>query len=260
MLTVPPRSPVVVSRLRKAPAVRGRFFAADDRWFSGDNPLPPGAPARVPVLPAFSAACSRCAACRMRAHVSRRFFPCPRLLPSRANRLFGRAPDGSEPTVEFRGAFEQAESAEFAETRGAFPITMFAWRKYREKRHAGGLRGEGIVDIVAEVERRGGIASLQNLVEAIGERLFRRVIHGDDGAEMPRGGPGGKRVREFLAGASREQIQFVAGGPAFDLALRDDHSLVRDIARPSVGSPIKFLELGARFGVGSGAAESSEPA
>src|SRR5581483_9513815 len=129
------------------------------------------------------------AAHRMRARVSRRFFPCPRLLPSRAGRLAGRAPDRSKPAVEFRGAFEQAESVEFAETRGAFAITVFARSEYREKRHAGGLRGEGVVDVVAEVERRGGIASLQDFHESIGERLFRRVVHGDDGAEIPRGWP-----------------------------------------------------------------------
>src|SRR5260370_16326225 len=90
-------------------------------------------------------------------------------------------------------------------------------------------------------------------------RLFLRVVHGDDGAEIFRGRPAFERKRKFLACASGKEIQLEAPRPFFNLPRRDHHLFVSNVPGLAVAAPIKSFERRARFFVRSGVSERTHP-
>src|SRR6266550_4712632 len=90
-------------------------------------------------------------------------------------------------------------------------------------------------------------------------RLFLRVVHGDDGAEIFRGRPAFKREGKLLARASGKEIQLEALGPFFNLPRRDHQFFVSHVPGLAVAAPIKSFERRPRLFVRSGVPERTYP-
>jgi hypothetical protein len=161
--------------------------------------------------------------------------------------------------VEVGGTREKSQRAEFAEARGTLAIAVFAGGDDGHEGHLRVARGEGIVDIVAEIERAGRIALTKNSVQSFGMRLPFRVVHRDDRSKVLRRRPAFERERKFLPRASRKKIQFKPPRPFLNLSWRYNQFFVSNVPGLAVAAPVKFLECRARFCVRSGVPERTYP-
>ena len=87
----------------------------------------------------------------------------------------------------------------------------------------------------------------------------RDVVHGDYRAEMLRGGPAIEGERKFAAIASGKKIQFMAGGPLFNLARGDEQFFVEHVTWFFRIAPVKTVERRPRPFIGGGRTERRDP-
>src|SRR3984893_3016464 len=150
---------------------------------------------------------------------------------------------GRQPGVEVPSAGKQREGPEFPEARGALAVAVRAAGQDGHKGDVCVARGQGVVDVVADVEGGGRIAFVQDFQQALRVRLdLVHVVHGDDRAEVRGGRPTVKRERKFPTVSTGEQVQLEAASPTRDLARGDEKFFVADIAEFTIRSPIEFLE------------------
>src|SRR5581483_11327218 len=155
---------------------------------------------------------------------------------------------------------KQCARAQLPESRRAFPVTVLAPRVDGDKRYSRFPRRNRVVHVVANVERASRIASFQDLEKPFRVRLDSLyVAHRNHAPEECGSRPLFERVSEFLARASREEIQFIASGPPFDLPRRHKMLLIAHVSGLAVRAPIKSLERFARFFIRGGTPERPNP-
>src|SRR6266566_4835546 len=143
---------------------------------------------------------------------------------------------------QFLYARKKGQGAEFAETRGTLAVAVFARGDDGHEGHASVTGGQRIVNVVAEVEGGRGVTLAKDFVQTFRMRLFFRVVHGDDDAEIFGGRPALESERKLLPGASREQIQLEAPCPFFNLPRRDHQFFVSNVSELTIATPIKPFE------------------
>ena len=165
-----------------------------------------------------------------------------------------------EPAGERENRGEERECAEFTEFAGMGAMALAAWGKDADEGNAGVASGEGIVNVVAEIERCGGISAIENFQQSFGMGLsLGDIVHGDDAAEVLAPIPLIEGEFQLVAGTAGEDVEFVGGGPLRDLLAGDNHLFVADVAGVIGSAPIEFLEGGAGLSVGGGNAEGGGP-
>jgi len=162
--------------------------------------------------------------------------------------------------VKIKDAGQKGERAEFAETRSAFAVLKCSRRQYRHERNMRIASRQGVINVIADVERRARIAPAKNFQQAI--RMWflpLDVVHCDDPSKMPRGGPTVKRIGEFLPRTAGKKIQLETPRPARDLPRRDHQFFLADIAALAVFAPVKPLKRLASLLIGCRPPERSGP-
>src|SRR5260370_36027749 len=108
--------------------------------------------------------------------------PCPTIIfPARNAKVPARL---FQPALQLRGAGKQSQRAEFAEACRASAVAMFARSDDGHEGNARIARSERVVNVVAQIERRGGISLSENFLQTFRVRLPLGVLPGDDRSEM----------------------------------------------------------------------------
>src|SRR5260370_35006589 len=101
--------------------------------------------------------------------------PCPTIIfPARNAKVPARL---FQPALQLRGAGKQSQRAEFAEACRASAVAMFARSDDGHERNARVPRGERVVNVVAQIKRRGGIAPSENFLQTSRIRLPLVSVH-----------------------------------------------------------------------------------
>src|ERR1700674_3216014 len=160
------------------------------------------------------------------------------------NRVASR---GREPSSEIRRAGKKRKGAKFAETGGAPAIAVCAARQDGHERDASVAGRQGVVNVVAQIERAGGGAPPQNFEQALRMGLnVLHIVHGYHSAKVRGVRPGIEGEGKLPASAAGEEVQLKAAGPTLHLPRRDEEFFVANVAGLPVCSPVEFLESHAR--------------
>jgi len=162
--------------------------------------------------------------------------------------------------VKIKDARQKGKRAEFAETRSAFAVLKYSRRQNRNEGNMRIAGRQGIVNVVANVQRRARIATAKNFHQTIRMWFFPlNVVHGDDPSKMPRGGPTVKRIGKFLPCTAGKKIQLKTPRPALNLLGRNHQLFLADITAPVVFTPIKLLKRRASLLIGRGPPQRGGP-
>src|SRR5260370_33500398 len=160
---------------------------------------------------------------------------------------------------QFRHPPKEGESANLAKARGALAIAVLAWSDDGNERNVRVTGGEGIINVVSQVERCRRIALSENFLQSFRMRLPFRLVHRDNRAKVFRSWPFFKRERKFLPCASGKKIQLEALRPFFNLPRRDHQLFVSNVPRLAVAPPIEFLKRRPRLLVRSRVSQRTDP-
>jgi hypothetical protein len=138
---------------------------------------------------------------------------------------------------------EDSEGAELVEAGTALTALYTGFRQDAEKGDSGGLRGERVVNIVADVEGFAWVATFENFYQAFGGGLgIGDVFDGDDGFEVAADVVVFKGVIQFVPVAPGENAELGFSREARKSGIAQEPFFFAHVPL-AILAPVEFLEL-----------------